>query len=172
MKSILTALIGFVASLSVAGLPFVAVAQPDPLINVTVAFGTGVNTDNATPSPPENHAIHPEEIIIRQGGTVHFVVSGFHHIVVFQRGIRLESLQASGPAPFLNDPNQPVYYNGFNPGPPGPSNPLATPVPAGYSGARNRVESVYFDRPGVYLVICNVLPHLNDGMFAHVRVLP
>jgi hypothetical protein len=62
---------------------------------------------------------------------VHFVVSGFHHIVVFQRGIRLESLQASGPAPFLNDPNQPVYYNGFNPGPPGPSNPLATPVPNG-----------------------------------------
>ena len=33
-----------------------------------------------------------------------------------------------------------------------------------YNG-ENRIESVSFAEPGVYLVICNVTPHLLDGMY-------
>jgi plastocyanin len=36
----------------------------------------------------------------------------------------------------------------------------------------DRVEVVYFEEPGTYLVICGVLPHFEEGMFGYVRVLP
>jgi hypothetical protein len=35
----------------------------------------------------------------------------------------------------------------------------------------NRSEPVAFLEAGTYLVICNVRPHLLDGMFAYVKVL-
>jgi plastocyanin len=35
----------------------------------------------------------------------------------------------------------------------------------------NRVESVGFTVPGVYLVICNVCPHFQEGMVAWITVL-
>ena len=38
------------------------------------------------------------------------------------------------------------------------------------SVAQNRVEGVAFLNPGRYLVICAVLPHFNDGMYAWVEV--
>ena len=38
------------------------------------------------------------------------------------------------------------------------------------SVAQNRVEGVAFLNPGRYLVICAVLPHFNDGMYAVVEV--
>jgi hypothetical protein len=38
------------------------------------------------------------------------------------------------------------------------------------TNSANRVESVAFDEPGIYLVICNVTPHFTDGMYACVRV--
>jgi plastocyanin len=174
MNSLRSAFVGAAAALSLTAYSSVALAQPDALLNVTVAFGTGVNTDTSVPSPPANHHIHPHEIRVKRGGTVHFAVSGFHHIVVYDRGVRLEDLDIPNPptGAFINDFVPAVYYNGFDPGPPGPSNPDATPVPDGYSGARNRVESVYFDKAGRYLVICNVRGHLLDMMFAYVRVLP
>jgi plastocyanin len=34
----------------------------------------------------------------------------------------------------------------------------------------NRVESVTFPEPGVYLVICNIRTHFTDGMYAYVKV--
>jgi len=30
---------------------------------------------------------------------------------------------------------------------------------------------VLFKEPGTYLVICNISPHLRDGMYAYVKVL-
>ena len=46
---------------------------------------------------------------------------------------------------------------------------LAPPF-APLSYAQNRVEPVSFNKTGRFLVICAVLPHLNDGMFAWVEV--
>ena len=37
---------------------------------------------------------------------------------------------------------------------------------------QNRVETVSFDVPGRYLVICTVLSHFNDRMIAWVDVGP
>ena len=62
----------------------------------------------------------------------------------------------------------PLYYNGLNSvtTPPSPAAPPFAPL----SYAQNRVEPVSFLKPGRFLVICAVLPHLNDGMFAWVEV--
>jgi hypothetical protein len=62
----------------------------------------------------------------------------------------------------------PLYYNGLNSvtTPPFPPAPPFAPL----SYAQNRVEPVSFLKPGRFLVICAVLPHLNDGMFAWVEV--
>jgi hypothetical protein len=61
-----------------------------------------------------------------------------------------------------------VYYQGINPlVSPQPGPPFALPSPA-----VNRVESVSFLQPGRYLVICAVLPHFNDKMYAWVEVRP
>lgn len=36
----------------------------------------------------------------------------------------------------------------------------------------DRVETVNFPKPGMYLVICGVLPHFAAGMYGWVQVLP
>jgi hypothetical protein len=59
------------------------------------------------------------------------------------------------------------YYRGILPAG-GP--PPGMPVTTNPSNAVNRIESVGFFEPGVYLVICNVAPHFADGMYAYVRV--
>ena len=59
-----------------------------------------------------------------------------------------------------------VFYEGLNSiGPPPPVPPFA-PV----SITQDRVEGVAFLNPGRYLVICAVLPHFNDRMYAWVEV--
>lgn len=62
----------------------------------------------------------------------------------------------------------PLYYNGLNSVTTPPSPPAPPFAPLSY--AQNRVEPVSFLKTGRFLVICAVLPHLNDGMFAWVEV--
>ena len=66
---------------------------------------------------------------------------------------------------FLTDQ---IYYRGINPA----GGPPQTPPTGVVSNAMNRSEPVTFLTPGTYLVICNVRPHLVDGMYAYVMVLP
>jgi hypothetical protein len=66
---------------------------------------------------------------------------------------------------FLTDS---IYYRGINPA----GGPPQTPPTGVVSNAMNRSEPVAFLTPGTYLVICNVRPHLLDGMYAYARVLP
>jgi plastocyanin len=152
--------------------------------NVNAAFGRGLNT--AQPGNAVNHAILPREIKVKAGGVVDFAVAGFHDIVVFKPGFTLDQLvQAGGgqlpltppifvipPAPtaplpdaiaFLADS---IYYRGINPA----GGPLATAVGGNPANGSNRSEPVAFLEKGAYLVICNIRPHLLDGMFAYVRV--
>jgi hypothetical protein len=134
-------------------------------LSVTVSFGVGLNT--AQPGNAANHHILPPVIDVKAGGVVNFAVAGFHQIFIYNPGKGVDDVE--GPVPgsfFINDSNG-LYYRGIVPAG-GP--PPGLPVTTNPSNADNRIESVGFFTPGVYLVICNVRPHFNDGMFAFVRV--
>jgi plastocyanin len=154
---------------------------------VTVAFGAGLNT--AQPGNEENHHILPQVIKVNVGDVVNFAVAGLHVIRVYDRGVRLRDVRGvipdeceMNPTPpetfppqcFVTGPTPPVipplgldvYYEGLNALGPPPQTPPFAP----FSLAQNRIESVVFLEPGRYLVICAVLDHFNDKMYAWVEV--
>jgi plastocyanin len=154
---------------------------------VTVAFGAGLNT--AQPGNEQNHHVLPNVIRVNAGDVVNFVVSGLHVIRVYDRGVLLSDVKATipdecevnpvppaefpancftdaGPVPVIPPLGLDVYYEGLNSLGPPPQVPPFAPV----SIAQNRVEAVSFLRPGRYLVICAVLEHFNDRMYAVVEV--
>jgi hypothetical protein len=154
---------------------------------VTVAFGAGMNT--AQPGNEQNHHVLPNVIRVNTGDVVNFVVSGLHVIRVYDRGVLLSDVKAqipdecevnptppaefpatcftdAGPVPVIPPLGLDVYYEGLNSLGPPPQVPPFAPV----SIAQNRVEAVSFLRPGRYLVICAVLEHFNDRMYAVVEV--
>ena len=150
----------------------------------TVSFGRGLNT--AQPGNVVNHAVLPKEIKIKAGGVVDFAVGGFHDVVIFKPGFTLADLvQAGGgeyprTAPiFVVPPDRTVplpaaiafladsiYYRGINPA----GGPLRTAVTGNPANGENRSEPVAFLERGTYLVICNIRPHLTDGMYPYVKV--
>ena len=128
------------------------------------------------------HALIPNEVKIKAGGTVNFIIAGFHLVVVYDDGTQPGDINTamlvpptSAPAPpLINDATNRIY-RGIDPtilpplqGPPqqGPVGPPAQPV------LQDRVEVVHFPNPGTFLVICGVLPHFNDGMVGDVKVVP
>ena len=152
---------------------------------VTVSFGTGNN--NAQPGNTPNHHILPGEVKVRISkarklngdvvtvpATVNFIVSGFHWIWVYRPGVSLQEVVDHIPsALFVNYEVvtlgvSNVFAKGLFPGTP-PTFADATALPL--SEAQNRTDSIAFSTPGRYLVICNVAPHLVDGMYAWVRVV-
>lgn len=152
--------------------------------SVNASFGRGLNTA-LPPGNPLNHVILPDVIRTKVGGVVDFGVAGFHDIVIFKPGVELDDLvDGTGQLPSFApvfvlppDPATPlpaasdfladkIYYRGINPA----GGPLATPARGDPSNASNRSEPVTFLEPGTYLVICNIRPHLLDGMYAYVRV--
>ena len=139
-------------------------AQPDQMLTVPVSFGRGLNT--AQPGNAVNHAILPDEIRVKEGGVVHFLVAGFHQVVVYNPGKTPEDVIIPGGNPqFINDATN-RFYQGIAPVVP------PTPTTANPTNVINRLESVTLGDPGTYLVICNVRQHFEDGMFAFVKVLP
>jgi plastocyanin len=163
-------------------------AVSGPLSSATVSFGAFMSQPQTCPSPPcpvldrfvagvnttayNHHALVPEVTKIAVGGTVNFVISGFHVISIYDDGILPSDIDTTilvpptvpgGPPraiPIIDD-GQNRIYRGLDP----------ALLPAG--GPRSdRVEVVKFDRPGLYLVICAVVSHFNDGMYGYVRVLP
>jgi plastocyanin len=138
-----------------------AAPSPTPPLSVTVSFGAGLNTAQA--GNRANHHILPGTIDLSRGGVVNFVVAGFHQVTVYNPSKKLEDVTPNDPSGiFVNDPAG-RFYLGIAPAvpPSGKANP---------SNAINRVESVSFPATGTYLVICNVLDHFRDGMYAFVRV--
>ena len=107
----------------------------------------------------------PDTVRLKQNGVVHFLVAGFHEIVIYNPGKTDDDVAVPLSGTFINDANN-RFYSGIVPA----GGPLATPGTTDPSNARNRVESVAFLEPGTYLVICNIRTHFNNGMFGYVEV--
>jgi plastocyanin len=147
-------------------------AERNDGLSVTVAFGAGLNTLPIVEPMAPNNQILPPEIKVRQGGVVHFLMSGFHMATVYNPGTEPENIGVPPSGTFINDPTavppSNVFYFGINP----QGGPLNTPATTNPFNGSNRQESVSFPEPGTYLVICNVRQHFLDGMFALVKVVP
>ena len=179
VRASLLSAIGAIASTS-------AVANDGKI--VSVAFGAGLNTA-LVPGDPANHHVLPDVIRIKAGDVVNFVVAGTHYIRVYDRGVRLQDVKdlipagcevnvpfgtpwpdacffgvtVRPPVPVIPPADLGVHYEGLNP---------FAAAPAGRSTAGNRVEPVSFSKTGRFLVICAILPHFNDKMYAWVEVTP
>jgi hypothetical protein len=98
---------------------FPAVAEDDNKLSVPVAFGRGLNTAQA--GNVVNHVILPNQINTKLGGVVHFLVAGFHQVVVYKPGTQPEdivippTLPGTPPPLFINDPTNRLYQ-GIIPG--------------------------------------------------------
>jgi plastocyanin len=142
-----------------------------PLASATISFGSW-ETDPPfdrftvpTPPPPATrnaHTLTPNEVTIQAGGTVNFIIGGFHLVVIYDHGTKPDDIDPnlltpmSTPPGLIDDPNNRIYRG---------LDPRANP--------QDRVEVVTFSKPGTYLVICAVRPHfVNDAMLGYVRVLP
>jgi plastocyanin len=142
-----------------------------PLDNATVSFGMWMssppldrfpNTSNSRLS--NAHVLAPNVVTIKAGGSVNFIVSGLHNIVIYGDGTEPGDINVANiitttgipnDVPLINDPTNRIY-RGLDPS-------LQT---------ADRVEVVQFPAAGTYLVICGVLPHFAAGMYGYVRVLP
>ena len=182
-----TAVAGIAAALGVTIKPETLAAQADsqkhqhstisgPLANATVSFGAWpapppppppepplVELDRflgtGAPTLPNVHQLIPNEVKIKAGGSVNFIISGFHNVIVYDDGTQPDDINTTLliDGLLINDPNRRIY-RGLDPR-------LAQLV------LQESTEVVQFPKPGTYLVICGVLPHFNDGMFGFVRVL-
>jgi plastocyanin len=159
-----------------------------PLASATVSFGhwsAGLVPsldrfpNQGAPVKPNGHQLIPYEVKIKAGGTVSFIVAGFHHILVYGDGTQpgdidtantISVSQPPGP-PLINDPTNRVY-RGLDPSAVRGVAPGATPGSLVSTVIQDRVEVVGFPNPGTFLVICGVLPHFQDGMYGFVKVNP
>jgi hypothetical protein len=154
-----------------------------PLASANVSFGQW-NLDtpldrfpNNSDRTRNNHHLIPGVVTIKAGGSVNFIIAGFHHVLIYGPGTKPADINRAvtmpvsvppGPA-LINDPVNRVY-RGLDPSV-FPVLPGTPPQPL-----QDRVETVRFPNPGTYLVICGVLAHFFDAtaqqfvMFGYVRV--
>lgn len=140
-----------------------------PLASATVSFGewkTDPPIDRLLPTPPVTnaHLLIPYVAKIKAGGSINFIISGLHHVLIYGPGTTMESIDSTttipsgtGFPPLVDDATNRIY-RGLNP---------AALIPV-----LDRVEVVRIVHPGRYLVVCGVLPHFEDNMHGWVEVLP
>jgi hypothetical protein len=147
-----------------------------PLASATVSFGAfaadpGAATamdrfPNKVGGPgalPNVHALTPNVSEIKAGGTVNFVIGGFHHVIVYADGKKPGDVDVTKTIPTTMQPGPPLIndaegriYRGLDPS----------------LFLQDRVEVVQFTSKGLFLVICGVLPHFAvDGMYGWVKVV-
>jgi len=178
----------FVASVLASGVVAAPILMADhehdkdevsgPQANATVTFGAWLtdyqpplNRFNGGQEPVDSNHHHmvPFEAQIKAGGTVNFVISGFHILGIYAPGTDVDDISTAvrinipnAPAGFpqvINDPLNRVYWG---------KNPWALAPPP----LLDRTESVTFSQPGTYLVICTFVPHFVPGqMHGYVKVL-
>jgi hypothetical protein len=141
-----------------------------PQANVNVSFGqwkTSPPLDRlvSTPNSANLHKLIPFEATVKAGGTVNFIISGFHLVAVYGPGTEFEDINGSLTIPLLGAPM------GFPPAVNDPVNRIYL-GPNPFPLLQDRVEAVNFGVPGRYVAVCAFLPHFIDRMFGYIRVLP
>jgi len=140
-----------------------------PLASATVSFGQWPASlsepldrfpNEGAPAIPNSHHLIPYEAMIKAGGSVNFVIAGFHQVIVYGGGkqpsdVDTSLVEPTTPLPLINDPENRIY-RGVSP----------------FLSPQDRVEVVQFTEPGTYLVICGFLFHFQEGMFGWVKVNP
>lgn len=146
-----------------------------PQASATVSFGQWIASAAidriADPNPrlQNQHLLIPYMPTIKAGGSVNFVIAGFHHVLVYAPGtqtgdidttVRVDPAVVPSPRPpnfeLIADRTNRVY-RGLDP----------SLLP------QDRVEVVTLREPGTYLVICGFVPHfVADNMHGFVRVIP
>src|SRR5262245_7882926 len=178
-----------------------AMADKDHQANATVSFGAWQTPLPPPAQPPETepldrfppslsndrlrneHQLIPHKVKIKAGGSVNFIISGFHQPIVYDDGTRPKGIDVdqtpptttTGPTPapavvLIDDPINRIY-RGQDPS----LQPLerASSLKPTAEFLQDRVEVVFFPKPGKYLVIYGIRGHfVNDGMFGFVNVLP
>src|SRR5262245_53248455 len=159
-------------------------ALTGPLANATISFGAWpvgsvqVPLDRTltplAPVAPNVHALLPQEVTIKEGGSVNFILAGFHQVLIYAPGkdpgeVNQSVLLPIPPAPLtvglIDDPAQRIY-SGLD------QRVLSPPPPTVQSVASvGRVEVVGFSTRGTYLVMCAVNVHFNMGMYGWVKVI-
>lgn len=158
------------ATVLACGLSSAPAWAANPLDSATVSFGQWMSAPpldrfpNSPGAPTENnHALLPNVVTIKAGGSVNFIISGLHNIIIYDDGTEPDDINVAATRPTTGIPVVPIIddatnriYRGLDPS----------------LQPRDRVEVVQFSEPGTYLVICGVLPHFAGGMYGYVRVLP
>jgi len=151
--------------------------ESGPLANATVTFGswhTNPALDRflvATPPTGNVHHLLPFEAKIKAGGSVNFVISGFHILGVYGPDTEFEDVNGTLTAAIPGAPpgfpavvNDPLnrLYRGVNP----------FDLPVGKFGpVLDRTEAINFAEPGRYLAVCLFTPHFAERMHGYVNVL-
>ena len=78
-----------------------AMADEDKRLSVPVAFGRGLNT--AQQNNVVNHVMLPNDVKVNLDGVVHFLVAGFHQLVVYKPGTKPEDIIVPLTGTFIND---------------------------------------------------------------------
>jgi hypothetical protein len=150
-------------------LPLAAADEEAPA-NAIVSFGAWQTEPPFDRFPPNNpndrnrndHQVLPNEALIKAGGAINFVISGFHQPIVYEVGTQPEDIDVNntttttGPTPvpavdLINDPTNRLYRG---------QDPSLQPLDrSGTAFLQDRVEVVRFLHPGTYLVICGIKGH-------------
>jgi hypothetical protein len=132
---------------------------------------------NLSPRDRNEHQLLPQRVKIKAGGAVNFIIGGFHQPIVYDDKTKPDDIDdeltttTTGPTPspavvLIDDPKSRIYRG---------QDPSLQPLDRGSPPAflQDRVEVVFFPKPGKYLVICGVRGHfVNDDMYGYVKVLP
>lgn len=155
-----------------------------PLASATMTFGSWMTDPpldrfpNLSDRTRNNHHLTPFEVTIKVGGTVNFIISGFHHVLIYGPDTKPEDISLANPIvrpmlpPLVNDAKDRIY-RGLD-----PASLIMPPLPntTALQSIQDRVEAVQFQKSGRFLVMCGVIPHFVTPagefvMFGYVRVL-
>lgn len=142
-----------------------------PLAQATVAFGQWMTPQSRFPSVNDRtrnqHLLIPYVATIKAGGSVNFIIAGFHQVLVYAPGTQLSDIDATQLASTTGTPPPGVVF-------PRLVNDATNRVYRGLDPSlfpQDRVESITLAEVGTYLVVCGVLPHFNEGMHGFVKVV-
>jgi len=133
-----------------------------------------------------NDIIVPNEVTIKEGGAVNFIIGGGHVVTIYDDGTKPEDIDTSVIEPaarcpttaggVINDPIHRIYRGPCFSTSFGITNTPPTTITT--ITRRDGVEVVQFTKPGTFLVICARKQHFINQttgefqMFSFVRVLP